>query len=177
MWKYFHKLALVWGGRSNASWRNCYLYILCFLTIILSSCVETCCYVFKSLHQQQEVGSGITDEWGKDIVSTLRQEGITRGPSWKESGKAKEVCQIEIGKDEDRRCIHCCVLPSAVPCLPAGASPFSWCYIWKCVVKSGETLYYYWNRVLCVTNSISAAEFKIKPPHIECISNSFLFLN
>ena len=84
-----------------------------------------------------------TDGWGKDIGSTLRKEGITCGPSWKEFGKAEEVCQIEIRTDEEQRYIHCCVLPNAVSCLPAKAPSFPWCSPWKYPVESGEAPYYY----------------------------------
>lgn len=150
-----------------------YLMFLDYL-IFFFTCMEKSCCVFKSTHQQQGVGS-VTDVWGKGTVSTLRQEGITCGP-WKEFGKDKEVCQIEIGKDEEQRYI-CCVLPSPVPCPPTRASSFPWCSPWKYLVESGAALYYCSEIVVCVINSISAAEFKIKPPHIEWSSNLFLFLN
>lgn len=39
----------------------------------------------------------------KGYCFSIRMEGITCGPSWKEFGKGKEVCQIEIVRNEEQR--------------------------------------------------------------------------
>lgn len=122
----------------NVSWLSNFLYL--YGEVLLC---------FKSMLQQQ-VGSVIADVWGKNIVSTLRKERITCGP-WKEFGKAKEACHMEIGQDEEQRYIPCCVLPSAVSCLHTRASSFPWCSPWKYPVETEETLtvLLLWNSGLC----------------------------
>lgn len=60
----------------------------------------------------------------KGYCFNVRLEGITCGASQKEFGKAKEVCQIEIVRDEEQRYTHCCVLPMLFPVFPQELHPF-----------------------------------------------------
>lgn len=121
----FPKLVLFWGGKCKPKeFLSVYLMVPDHLFFYLSGEVLLHFQIYTSPARIRVCHSRCVR---KGYFFNIRMEGITCGPSRKEFGKAEEVCQIETVRDKEQRYIHCCVLPSAVSCLPTRASSFLRC--------------------------------------------------